>query len=250
MDTSDFDQTAAGIGGLAIDLLDSRSRWPDDVAVWRLDVATAPDALETMSAWLDEAERTRAARYRQHADRARFVSSRYALRCLLGQCVGRHPADLRFDLGAHGKPSLASHAGWSFNVSHAGMQALIAISAHRNVGVDIESIDPAFDWRPVAEMVCGTREQQAIHAGGPLQQQHFLRCWTAKEALVKALGTGIGDSLAEIAVDPLGAGVQCASAPAGGEHAAVAGLRLHWLTELVGYVGCVAFGEAEGIDVD
>lgn len=225
--------------------LASLGRWPADVSVWRLDIATAPDDLARMSSLLDKSERQRAARYRMQADRARFVSTRYALRCLLGERIGMHPAALRFDALARGKPALSGSPDLSFNVSHTGGHALLAISSRRSVGVDIERIDPAFDWRAIVDLVCTAQEKLAIDDASPLQQQRcFLRCWTAKEALVKTLGTGIGDDLTRIGVDPLATGEQRASGPIDGEQAGVAALRAHWLEESDEYVGCVAFGEA------
>lgn len=224
--------------------LEGTGRWPRDVALWLVHVATAPDHVAGMSALLDKVERQRAARYRMPADVARFVSTRYALRCLLGKRIGMEPSVLRFNAGPQGKPALPDLPDLSFNVSHAGGHALIAISSHRTVGVDIEQVEPAFDWRPIVDLVCNVHEKQMIAGADPVQQQRlFMRCWTAKEALVKTIGTGIGDGLSEIGVDPLAMGEQRPAPPREGEGQGIAGLRFHWLEEIDGYVGCVAFDD-------
>ncbi|HXZ09401.1 MAG TPA: 4'-phosphopantetheinyl transferase superfamily protein [Paraburkholderia sp.] len=219
-------------------------RWPDDVSVWSVSVPSDPDTLLPMARSLDEAEQERASRFRQPADRGRFISARHALRVLLGGRVGEAPQALRFGYGRYGKPTLDGYPDLSFNVSHTGDYALIAMSAERIVGIDIERMDPAFDWQSLADLVCTGDEQHAIaRLPSGQQAQSFFRCWTAKEALLKALGLGITEGLRAISVDPSGTGVQTPLVQRGAVAADAATLRFHWLHGMDGYVACIAFGE-------
>lgn len=232
-----------------IDRLHNGGRWPDDVAVYRIDVCELDVGLGRMMETLGEQERLRAGRYRQLADKARFVSTRYALRCLLAECVNALPANLRFNAGAHGKPCVTDYPALSFNVSHSGLHGLVAISSRRPVGIDIERIDSGFNWKTIAELVCSTEEMRSLSALRPPFAQHaFFHIWTAKEALVKALGAGIDERLPEIAVELPQSGMLRPVVRAGSRFAAAAEFQYRWIPELDGYAGCIAFADTASGD--
>ena len=220
----------------------SNRRWPDDVDVWRVDVAVDVSELANMSATLEVAEQKRAWCFRRHIDRARYVSARYVLRCLLSGRLGARPQDLRLAFGAHGKPYLPDDPSLSFNVSHSGLCALITFSYGRHVGIDLEYIDDTFDWTTVAAVVCSTAEPQALaNTASAERQRAFFRLWTAKEALIKGVGTGITDDLPKIAVNLPESGDEQSRAPHLSRSAADCPWTYQWIGELDGYIGCVAF---------
>lgn len=134
-------------------------------------------------------ERARAARFRFARDRRRFVVRRARLRQLLGAAVGRAPAALVFAGSSHGKPLLAD--GPPFSLSHSADMMLLAIG-EGDVGCDIEWIDPALDWPPLAETFFTATERAALAALPPAAARRaFFACWARKEAFVKALGLGL-----------------------------------------------------------
>ncbi len=92
--------------------LEAGGRWPADVDIWHVAMPSAGHNLD--ESCLYEDERERAARYRQVADRVRFVATRLALRDLLGRYVDVEPAPLRFAMTRHGRPELAGFACLSF----------------------------------------------------------------------------------------------------------------------------------------
>ena len=141
---------------------------------------------------LDEAERARAARFHFERDRHRFLASHTALRELLGRHLGLPPASLRFLQGRYDKPRLDLPAAPAFNMSHSGRWALIAIGGERPIGVDIEDPREMGDLMPLAERNFSAAEYQAL-AALPEAERHsaFLRCWTRKEACLKAVGSGL-----------------------------------------------------------
>jgi 4'-phosphopantetheinyl transferase len=196
-------------------------RWPADVELWRVELSLDADTADACRC-LAASEIERMARYAQHADRVRFAVARSVLRGILGAHLGRDPAQFQFEVGKYGRPSLVAHPGLSFNVSHSGERVLVALSAVRTVGVDIEAIDPALDWRPLLDLVCAPEEARRI---GTVRE--FYRCWTAKEALLKATGVGIGEGLKSI-------DVTSAQVPSQ--------LRFICLDELDGYSAAMAFG--------
>ncbi|WP_322094077.1 4'-phosphopantetheinyl transferase family protein [Paraburkholderia bannensis] len=222
-------------------LLPAHGRWPADVALWHVPLDLASTQIEGEST-LSAQERERAARYRQDADRVRFAATRAALRAVLGDCVGEPAHSLRFDLSARGKPALAGLPGRlaqvSFNVSHAGAHALIAVSRTRDVGVDIEAVTQDSGWQDIVGEVCTARERSLLHAtAGPRQSARFFRYWTAKEAVLKARGTGIAEDgvLRELEIDEERR--ECRA-----NHADDAGvLRYTWIDDIAGHIGCLAF---------
>ncbi|HEV3428624.1 MAG TPA: 4'-phosphopantetheinyl transferase superfamily protein [Paraburkholderia sp.] len=226
----------------------ARGRWPDEIDVWQLRFDFAGALAEDMP-FLDAAERARAARFLRLPDRIRSAATRSVLRELLGGYLNMNPADVPLVVSSRGKPMLADlrHDALSFNVSHSGDHALIAVSRRHVVGVDIERINPAIDWRGLARLVCTPLEKQAIEASPlALQPAQFFRCWTAKEALLKALGLGITEGLLALRVD------LHAAIPAGppqvaeGAHAFDGARSMHyrWIEDIDGYPGCLAFNSA------
>lgn len=158
----------------------------------------APSALAVLSR--DETER--AARMAPVPQR-RFVGSRALLRHLLGGYLSCEPGAVRLAYGGSGKPRLApAHraSGLHFSLSHAGRRALFAFSPFP-VGVDLESVRPLRDLEALAARVFSERERRAFSELPPeARQRAFFAGWTRKEACVKALGTGIANSLQRFAV--------------------------------------------------
>jgi 4'-phosphopantetheinyl transferase len=219
-------------------------QWPADVDVWHVMMPGAEMGIDRSV--LDGTELEHAARYRHQADRVRFLCTRVALRCLLGTRLGLKPSQVRFAIANRGKPELAAAYGeLSFNVSHSGEHALIAISDSRTVGVDVERMDPAMDWRELLELVCTADEKRDLMAQpAPMQREHFFRCWTAKEALLKALGLGIAEGLHAVTVNQAGNGVQHPVLIEDRLFAGAADLGYCWLTEIPGYMGCLSFSSS------
>ncbi|MCC6074283.1 4'-phosphopantetheinyl transferase family protein [Pseudomonas sp. GCM10022188] len=221
--------------------LEASGRWPADIAIWQVRLPAQADARDWPGLTADECER--AARFRLPAERIRFAVTRSRLRQLLGDYRNTPPAALRFTHNAWGRPELVDGAGLSFNVSHSAGQALIAVSATRRVGVDVEWIDPALDWRGLTGLLCTPDERQAIEGAPPgARRRAFFRCWTAKEALLKAQGQGLAAGLRSLNLAPAGLQAQDEA----GSCTLEGGGRLHyrWLEDLAGYGACLAYGEA------
>lgn len=225
--------------------LRAEGRWPEDIDLWHVSFDFDGARLDE-APFLDTAERERAARFHQLADQVRFASTRSVLRELLGHYLRIDPAAVPLVVSGRGKPELAGSAcgRLSFNVSHSGDHALIAISSRRTVGIDIERIDAAINWRELAALVCTPSERQAIEgSSSEIQPVQFFRCWTAKEALLKALGLGITAGLLALRVDPREERSCGQPQVVDGAHAfeGARALRYGWLPDIDGYLGCLAY---------
>ena len=117
--------------------------------------------------------------------------ARAALASILAEYLGGAAA-LRPD--ANGKPRLADEPGrLSFNLSHSGGLALIAIAPGGvEVGVDVERLKPRRDLVRLAECRLPADDAAAVaDAGEDELETVFYAAWTRHEARVKCTGTGI-----------------------------------------------------------
>ncbi|MCG7402148.1 MULTISPECIES: 4'-phosphopantetheinyl transferase family protein [Caballeronia] len=169
---------------------------PGDVRAWLLHIDFSMPLDSAAYAVMNADERARAARFLRHADGARFGAVRCALRHLLAAETGDDPARLAFDAGDRGRPFLVHRNAPDFNVSHSGGYGLIAMSRERRVGADIEEARATFDWRDLAPAVLGDIDRREIEAlpDDAARNRAFFDCWTAKEAVLKAHGDGIGST--------------------------------------------------------
>jgi 4'-phosphopantetheinyl transferase len=174
----------------------------DELHVWLVSLDPPPAALARLAGRLSPDERRRAARFRFERDRRRFQAARGALRELLAGYLGQQPERLGFVEGRHGKPELADiGSGLRFNVSHSGELALCALSLRRELGVDIEQLRELADADALARRFFSTEESAALEALPAAQRlAAFFRCWTRKEAYLKALGAGLLQPLADFDV--------------------------------------------------
>ncbi len=169
----------------------------------KIDAATVvhvdltPHAYHEASAYsgLDESERIRWGKFAHPGARRRFVLCRAALRSMICAELGCDNERLSFGEGEHGKPFAlvdATPAQISFNVSHSGNHGLIAVAPGGQLGVDVEEPTTRRDFDRLIEAAFGPDEQTDLkleRARGEFQL--FFKLWTVKEALIKALGTGL-----------------------------------------------------------
>lgn len=179
------------------------ARWlaPDDhpalaageVHVWRVALEWPGDTAP-LERLLATDERQRAARFHFDRDRRHFVIGRATLRALLGRYLGAPPEGLQLRYNAFGKPELAGATTGTpaFNLSHAHGLALYAFGIGRALGVDIEYIRHDIEADQIAGHFFSPAERAAL-AQLPAAERRaaFFRCWTRKEAYIKAHGMGL-----------------------------------------------------------
>ena len=166
----------------------------DEVHVWCARLDASPESTSRLYATLAEAERGRSARFRFERDRERFIVAHGVLRDLLGRYLRTEPRRIRYVHGPFGKPDLGPEFGGRlrFNLSHSAGLALIAVTAGSDVGVDLERVRPRSDYAEIARCFCSAAEVEHLSVlPEPLYAEAFVRCWTKKEAYVKACGDGL-----------------------------------------------------------
>ena len=164
----------------------------DGVHIWRaaLDEAGWPEAER-----LPAPERERAASFLREEPGRRWLAARWALRRVLEGYLEEPAASIELELGDNGKPRLPNGAGIEFNLSHSNGLALIAVAEGREVGVDVELIEPERDLVALAERALDPEDAAAVRAAAPPQRPAvFYAAWTRHEARLKCLGNGLGGS--------------------------------------------------------
>jgi len=125
-------------------------------------------------------------------------------RSILSRYASVHPSKWRFASNPFGRPEItepAHAAHLRFNLSHADGLVALVVSAHYEVGVDVERIgrQPAME---VAESRFAPSEVAALRALPDAEQaRRFLEYWTLKEAYLKARGSGLSVPLDQFSFD-------------------------------------------------
>lgn len=168
-----------------------------------LDGVTDPELLAGYKALLGPEEVARHDRFVFPKSRHQYLVARALVRTALSQYVDVAPAAWSFATNEHGKPSVASPAGCRlrFNPSHTAGLAVCAVTADREIGVDVESIKPDFATAGIVNHFFAPEEIASLdQATGDARQVRFFQLWTLKEAFLKAVGLGLSLPLKDFAI--------------------------------------------------
>ena len=176
----------------------------DEVQLWRVELTDAVSIISTYATLLTPEEQNRASRRRCGQVRDQFVLARACLRILLGRVLEIDPRQVPISESSYGKPETPAINGRSvsYNVAHSQGTILIALCRRGAVGVDVEHLDRATDIMEVAHASFTPNETTKLAFSEDPDQRKlaFYRCWTQKEAIVKADGRGLSLSLSTFEV--------------------------------------------------
>jgi len=171
----------------------------DELEVVAFTLDAEPDVIHALGDCLNEAEWQRAAELRLERDRRRFIATRGQLRHVLASRIGIAPSEIDLKYGRLGKPFLSPRTpgrALHFSVSRSEDVAVIALSATREVGVDIEALRPLPEADDIAALCFSAPEQELYRNLVPEERLvAFFRSWTRLEAVSKALGCGLGSEI-------------------------------------------------------
>lgn len=171
-----------------------------EVHLWALSLDMTDAELAALGCALSEQEKARASRFPDGLNRRRYIAGRGQLRQILAGYLGTTSDRLGFIYNAFGKPELEG-SSVDFNLSHAGGSALCAVAVGVAIGVDVERVRSVPDLQALARHVMSPLEWMLFNELPPAQRlQAFYRCWTRKEAYLKARGIGISSQLQKVAV--------------------------------------------------
>lgn len=167
---------------------------PHAVHIWKIPLDVPVAVVQQLETWLAPSELDRAGRFVQEIDRLRFIVSHAAVREILAHYLEVEPAAIEMNVRTGGKPELAdSHrSDLQFNLSHSGALGMVAVTSHDEVGIDVEQVRSNFDAASIVTRFFSQREiQRWQQLPGEEKLPAFFRCWTRKEAYLKARGLGL-----------------------------------------------------------
>lgn len=171
--------------------------------VWLIDLSGDDLPRSYLEAILSANEIDQAARFARHRDRVAFILCRAALRILLSAWLGISPLQIEIVAQRGEKPRLSGFDCLSFNISHADGLGAIAVLKGGEVGVDIEKVE-SFDLsHNLSDVVLTFFEREIYRGMKESSRTAFLaKCWTGKEALLKAAGAGLSIPMTNVAMPP------------------------------------------------
>ena len=218
----------------------------DEIHLWCFGLDRAPLQVDQLRWCLAQEEAMRAARLRGSVHRRRYIVARATLRILLARYLGADARELRFQYGAHGKPTLVPAMAPSlrptlhFNATHSEGFGMIAVSRACVLGIDVERVVDLPDADIVAERYFSLAERDALRRMPPEERSAaFYRCWTRKEAFIKAIGDGLAFPLHRFDVS-LAADAPARLLAIDGDAEAAACWSLHSFEPMTGYIAALA----------
>lgn len=177
---------------------------PGEIHLWAFELDADATLLAQCRGALSPQEKARADCFVFAVDMERYTLAHAVTRHVLAHYTNIAPSVLDFSAGAAGKPSVSGPlcaAHLSFNLSHSHGRALLAVSAQRELGVDLEKIRPDVSGREISERFFSGTEC-AVIGSAPAEDvaRTFFRHWVAKEAVLKAQGVGLGFELQHFSV--------------------------------------------------
>ena len=184
----------------------SALRWPacavptvisaEEVHLWAWPLDPVVEDLSAHIEILDPAELQRMYKFHFAPDRERYAVAHANLRRILGGYLSQPAKKISFHANRFGKPELADEdrSPLNFSLSHSHTIAVLAVANGQPVGVDVEDI------RPIEPEVAQTHFSaaelsQLSGLEGDAWLTGFYRCWTRKEAILKAEGVGLNLAL-------------------------------------------------------
>lgn len=159
--------------------------------------------------YLSEKENERKLKFLSPDDCKTYVISHGIMRLILSFHINSDPEDLSYYYEINNKPGIPKNPVF-FNLTHTKNAFAIAVTRNHYVGIDLEDISTGIEIKAIARNYFGPKEREYIFYTEKGAFERFFLIWTRKEALLKALGTGIVDNLAEISlcdeeneIDPL-----------------------------------------------
>jgi 4'-phosphopantetheinyl transferase len=171
---------------------------PQDVHVWRVDISAFESKQTQLFTRLSTDEQQRAERMRIEEKKLQYIVGRTALLSILADYLDTTHGKIRFDYGPQKKPALANQESRppdqriEFNLSHSRKIVLIALTHSKPIGIDVEYKETDRADEKIAKRYFSSAEFTALSKLEAADRMAgFYRCWTSKEAFVKALGEGL-----------------------------------------------------------
>ncbi|MBA3816870.1 MAG: 4'-phosphopantetheinyl transferase superfamily protein [Parachlamydiaceae bacterium] len=165
----------------------------NEIHCWVIDLDEHIFAVSRYLLWLSDAEKCRAERFAFKLLKERYIVSHGVLNMLLAGYLRSSQFEIAFS--KYGKPFIKNSDVY-FNLSHSNRYACIAF-ANFEVGVDIEHMKQD----SVIESIFSENEKYHFDTiADAMKLQAFYQAWVRKESYLKAIGTGLAQSIQAVEV--------------------------------------------------
>ena len=173
--------------------------------VWKLDLKPINKESFQLDI-LSEEEKKCLSSFKFAKDRFRYEITHAMKRWVLASYLNERPKKLVFTREEHGKPAVSPQQNWlnlQFNLSHSYELVLLGVTVEDPIGIDIEYHVDNISVENLSEFIFSPLEKWFFSKLSSQQEKKeaFFRCWTRKEAYLKAEGLGLTDLLTKISVD-------------------------------------------------
>ena len=187
-------------------LFSAKLQITDVPCAWLFDTRQFCNYLNDLKELLSDEEKLKSEAIRNEQARSLYCLRKGLTRVILGRTLQTNPAEITFGRTSTGKPFISNHnSNFRFNISHSKEYLFIGIIENRDIGVDIEKINPKLQHSLLAEGVFSPFEKTLYNNYDSLHQlRSFYKAWVQKEAISKALGVGIsmGFDLLSVHINP------------------------------------------------
>jgi 4'-phosphopantetheinyl transferase len=129
------------------------------------------------------------------------ADARRSIETVVGRYLGLSPSSVVLRRSATGKPELDG-SPLCVSLAHSGQVAIVAVAEEREVGVDIERLRAGTEsWSLVSHALTQAERARLEALPRSRRSEAFLWMWAGKEALLKAVGIGLGLDPALIELD-------------------------------------------------
>jgi 4'-phosphopantetheinyl transferase len=167
----------------------------NEVHVWKSCLDVDEETTRRFFGLLSEDEKQKALRFHAARHRRKYIVAHGLLRVIVGGYVEADPRSLTFRMNQYGKPFLCPDQKTIplfFNLSHSHNLCMIAVCSGQEIGIDVEYMNRDINVREIAKRFFSKNENEKINSlPEGLGRHAFFRCWTRKEAYLKAKGKGL-----------------------------------------------------------
>jgi len=177
-----------------VDTLNLHALKADHIDLWSIDPTQLSEQSRIfLTSLLTTEESEKLLKYKHKQTQHTALITRAFCRLVLSHYTNCSPKTLQFVRNSQGKPALINNINdIRFNLSHNNQLIIMAVCVADEVGCDIEDPLRKVNITTITKRYFAAQEhQQLSKLTGVYQQQQFFKCWTLKEAFVKATGVGI-----------------------------------------------------------
>ncbi len=169
--------------------------------IWRISIENFAPKEKDLFQLLNPQEKERANQFLVKEAATNFIISRAILRTLIAKYLDNSPQKIVLHQNKYGKLYLNENR-LKFNLSHSRGLAVMIFALDTEVGIDVEYIRQDFECLTIAQRFFSDQEiQDLLYTLDPEKPLAFFNCWSRKEAVIKALGSGLFTELDSFSVE-------------------------------------------------